>query len=161
MNTQKFVQLQETLKASVLVAQEFTELLDREKKQLTSTDRDSVNTLLEQKQLLIKQLSSYQKKILSFCTAAEIEPSYAAIRAFLYRTGVENAESILSDWTQLKNALIKNQALNKTNEAILNELIRRNQVKQHIVRNLGKQSDTYAPSGQKQSHNQHGWVEQV
>jgi flagellar biosynthesis/type III secretory pathway chaperone len=161
MSEQTVLQFQETVKASIHIAQEFSELLEKEKQQLTSTDRDSVNHLLEQKELLIKQLAGYQTKILSFCESAKIEPSYSALRSFLYLKGIAQAEAILQDWTQLKNCLIKNQALNKTNEAILSELIRRNQIKQHIVRSLGKQSDTYAPSGQKQHQTNHGWVEQV
>lgn len=161
MNSQNFTQLQETLRVSIHVAQEFSELLVEEKKQLTSTDRDTVARLLEQKERLIQQLSQYQQQILGFCELAKIEPSYSALRSLLYRLRVDNAEDILGDWTELKNSLIKNQALNKTNEAILNELIRRNEIKQHIIRNLGREENTYAPSGQKHSPAAHGWVEQV
>jgi len=161
MESQKLRRLQENLRASILVAQEFSELLEKEKKQLTSTQRDAVNSLLEQKELLIKQLAGYQNSILTFCKKAGIESSYGAFRSYLYRTGMTNPEAILQDWTALKNALIKNQALNKTNEAILTELIRRNQIKQSIVHNLGRQSDTYSSQGQKRSKAAQGWVEQV
>jgi flagellar biosynthesis/type III secretory pathway chaperone len=161
MDSQQLILLQETLRASIHVAQEFGELLESEKKHLTSTQRESVNALLEQKERLISQLADYQTKILTFCDQAKIEPTYGAFRAYVFRLGIENAESLLADWTSLKNALIKNQALNKTNEAILNELIRRNQIKQSIVHGLGRKSDTYSPAGQKHSHTEHGWVEQV
>jgi flagellar biosynthesis/type III secretory pathway chaperone len=161
MDNQQLVQLQETLRASIHVAQEFSQLLESEKKQLTSTERDAVNSLLEQKQRLIQQLSEYQSKILHFCKTNKIEPTYGAVRSLLYRLGIDNVEAILADWTLLKNALVKNQALNKTNEAILNELIRRNQIKQAIVNNLGRQSDTYSAAGQKHSRTEQGWVEQV
>lgn len=161
MDLQKIAQLQDTLKASIGVAQQFSELLQQEKKYLTSTERETVNSLLEQKQLLIQQLADYQVDILAFCKSAKIEPTYSAFRAFLYRTSAPQTDALLADWTMLKNALIKNQALNKTNEAILNELIRRNQIKQSIVHNLGRQSDTYSAAGKKPSHAGYGWVEQV
>ncbi|MDX1341022.1 MAG: flagellar export chaperone FlgN [Reinekea sp.] len=161
MNAQQLVQFQETLRASILIAQEFSELLVKEKKQLTSTQLEPVTALLEQKNLLIKQLSGYQAKILDFCSQADIEPSYSAMRSLLYRSAVANAESILADWTLLRNALIKNEALNKTNEAILNELLRRNQIKQSIIHGLGRKSDTYTATGQTNKHSELGWVEQV
>ncbi len=161
MDTQQLVQFQETLRASIHVANAFSELLIKEKKQLTSTSREEVTALLEQKNLLIEKLSSYQTIIMNFCSDANIEPSYAAMRSFLYRTAAKETESILADWTLLKNCLIKNQALNKTNEAILNELIRRNQIKQSIVHSLGRKSDTYGPAGQQSKHSELGWVEQV
>lgn len=161
MDLQKTARLQDTLKTSIAVALKFSELLEQEKKHLTSTERETVNSLLEQKQRLIQQLADYQADILSFCKEAKIEPTYSAFRAYLYRTGAADTDTLLADWTTLKNALIKNQALNKTNEAILNELIRRNQIKQSIVHNLGRQSDTYSATGTKPSHAGYGWVEQV
>jgi len=161
MNTKALTRLQETLKASQNIALEFCELLEKEKKHLTSLERDEISSLLQQKELLIKQLSGYQSIILSFCSKSGIEPSYGALRALLYRHGTENAEIILADWTALKNTLIKNQALNKTNEAILNELIRRNQIKQSILHSVSRQTDTYSAAGQKNSKTNHGWVEQV
>ena len=161
MSAQHLVQFQETLRASITVAQQFSELLILEKKKLTSKSRDEVTTLLEQKNLLIKQLSAHQATIMMFCEKVHIEPSYGAMRSYLYRTAAQNTESILADWTLLKNSLIKNQALNKTNEAILNELIRRNQIKQSIVHGLGRKSDTYSPAGQQSKHSELGWVEQV
>lgn len=161
MNTNQLTHLHETLRASIVAAQNFSELLQQEKTKLTSLDRDDVTSLLEQKELLIRELTAYQNKILSFCSQAGLEPSYGSIRAYLFRCGVKNAESILIDWTTLKNALIKNQALNKTNETILAELIRRNQIKQTIVRGLGKQTDTYDANGSSAQHTQQGWVEQV
>ncbi|MEJ2044392.1 MAG: flagellar protein FlgN [Reinekea sp.] len=161
MNTDQLNKLHETLRASIVVAQEFSELLKQEKHKLTSLDRDDVTSLLEQKELLIHQLIAYQGKILQFCQEYKLEPNYSDIRAYLFRTGVKNAEAILQDWTILKNALIKNQALNKTNEAILAELIRRNQIKQTIIQGLGKQADTYTAKGSTAHHSQQGWVEQV
>ncbi len=161
MNTDQLNQFHETLRASILVAQEFSELLDNEKRQLTSLNRDDVTALLEQKELLIRQLTSYQGKILQFCKAAGLEPSYSKIRAYLFRIGADTVENVLQDWTTLKNTLIKNQVQNKTNEAILAELIRRNQIKQTIVRGLGKQADTYTAKGSTAQHSQQGWVEQV
>ncbi|TXR53228.1 flagellar export chaperone FlgN [Reinekea thalattae] len=161
MVTQNFTQLQEVLKETLLIAREFGELLFNEKKQLTSKDREEINALLPQKELLINQLAGMQTTILGFCEASKIEPSYSALRAYLYRLGVPTADAILEDWTQLKNQLIKNQALNKTNQAILNELIRRNQIKQQIVHNLGRQTDTYSAKGQQTNYANRGWVEQV
>lgn len=163
MNQQELSQLQDTLRASHGVAEEFCDLLQKEKDALTSLEKDTVTSLLEQKELLIKQLSAYQTTILHFCETHKTEPSYSALRSYLYRLGLEpeRAESILSDWTQLKNSLIKNQALNKTNEAILDELIRRNQIKQHVFHNLGRRSDTYSAKGQQTSQAAQGWVEQV
>lgn len=161
MTEEQFARLHETLIDATAVAQHFSDLLEQEKKHLTSSDRETVSSLLEQKQTLIQQLSDYQQTILGFCQIAQIEPSYGALRALLYRNNCTNAEAVLTAWTSLKNCLIKNQALNKTNEAILNELIRRNQIKQAIVHNLGRQSDTYSANGQKPSHAGHGWVEQV
>lgn len=161
MTTQPLSDFQTTLRASIDVAETFSELLIKEKKQLTSTDRQEVVELLEQKQTLIQQLSAHQQNILTFCKTSGIEPTYGALRSFLYRIGEKNTEAVLKDWTILKNALIKNQALNKTNEAILNELIRRNQIKQSIIHNLGRKTDTYSANGQQSSKAQHGWVEQV
>lgn len=163
MNPQELSQLQETLRASTSLALEFSDLLQKEKQALTSLEKDTVTSLLEQKELLIQQLSAYQKTILHFCESNKTQPSYSALRSFLYRLGLDpsQAESILADWVELKNNLIKNQALNKTNEAILEELIRRNQIKQTIIHNLGRQSDTYSASGQQNSRSMNGWVEQV
>lgn len=161
MATQNLKRLQEILRDTLSVANEFGELLFREKKQLTSKDRDEISALLPQKELLIDQLAGMQGSILDFCSNCGIEPSYSALRSYLYRLGAAEAEAILNDWTALKNALIKNQALNKTNEAILKELIRRNQIKQQIVRNLGRETDTYSAQGQQANYANRGWVEQV
>lgn len=161
MTPQLLTDFQSMLRASIDVAETFSDLLIKEKKQLTSTDRQEVVQLLEQKQTLIQQLATHQQNILSFCKTYGIEPTYSALRSFLYGIGEKNTEAVLKDWTILKNTLIKNQALNKTNEAILNELIRRNQIKQSIIQNLGRKSDTYAANGQQSSKAQHGWVEQV
>ncbi len=161
MDTQILTRLQEVLRESLKVANEFGELLFKEKKQLTSPQREEITALLPRKEELINQLAEHQQYILDFCTQQKIDPSYSGLRSFVYRQGITNAESILNDWTQLKNELVKNQALNKTNEAILNELIKRNQIKQQIVHNLGKQTDTYSSQGQQNSYSAHGWVEQV
>lgn len=161
MNHQNLATFQETLRSTLHIAQEFSELLADEKKQLTSTKRESINSLLPRKQQLINELAQHQQAILTFCQQSEIEPTYGAMRSYLYRIGVENAEFILMDWVELKNSLIKNQAMNKTNEAILNELIRRNRIKQSIVRNLGRESNTYSARGQRQNQAAAGWVEQV
>jgi flagellar biosynthesis/type III secretory pathway chaperone len=161
METRRLIQFQETLCASNATAQEFGVLLIDERKHLTSTDRQAINTVLPDKERLISQLATLQSSILLFCTASEIEPSYGALRAYLYRLGIAEAETILDHWTALKNTLIKNQALNKTNEAILKELIRRNQIKQAMVSNLGRQSDTYAAPGKQTSRTMEGWVAQV
>jgi len=161
MANQQLNQFQDTLCASIAAAQEFSVLLIDEKQHLTSTQREMINTVVPQKEQLIQRLGTLQNSILAFCTASAIEPSYGALRAYLYRLGIPEAETILGYWTVLKNTLIKNQALNKTNEAILKELIRRNQIKQAIVTNLGRQSDTYSAPGQQPSRTVHGWVEQV
>lgn len=157
-NLQDFENL---LISATTIAETFTDLLNEEKRQLTSKNRDGVTHLLDQKQSLIDALSDYQTNILSFCTSMGIEPTYSAMRSFLYREADSRSESILNQWTQLKNALIKNQALNKTNEAILNELIKRNKIKQSIIHNLGRSKDTYSVGGLQHSKAQHGWVEQV
>ena len=161
MNTNLLRQLQETLRAAIVVAHNFSELLDQEKSKLTSHERDDVTSVLEQKELLIRELTAYQGIILNFCESAGLQPSYDSLRAYLYRCGVSHADAILQDWTTLKNALIKNQVQNKTNEAILAELIRRNQIKQTIIKGLGKQTDTYNAQGNAAQSSQQGWVEQV
>ncbi|ATX77275.1 FlgN-like domain protein [Reinekea forsetii] len=161
MAARQLIQFQETLSATNATAQEFGVLLMDERKHLTSTLREDVNLLLPQKELLIKQLAGLQSSILQFCTASEIEPTYGALRAYLYRLGIAEAETVLDHWTALKNTLIKNQALNKTNEAILKELLRRNQIKQAMVSSLGRQSDTYAAPGKQTSRTMEGWVAQV
>jgi flagellar biosynthesis/type III secretory pathway chaperone len=160
-NPKSLKQLQDSLKETLSIATEFGVLLVNEKKQLTSKNRDEINALLPQKELLIDQLAGMQSSILKICESFGIEPSYTALRAYLYRLGISEAERILHDWTALKNVLIKNQALNKTNEAIVKELIKRNQIKRQIVHNLARETDTYSAQGQQSDYSKQGWVEQV
>lgn len=152
---------QQLLVNTVSISEKFQALLIEEKDHLTSTDREKLTELLAEKNHLINALANQQNKILSHCNAMAIEPTYGAIRAFLYREGIDNAEEILGHWTKLKNILINAEVRNKTNEAILNELIRRNHVKLNVINNLTKKADTYGSTGQKTSQNNQGWVEQV
>lgn len=161
LNNQSFKRLQEVLRETLTIAVEFSDLLLKEKKQLTSKNREEINALLPQKELLIDQLAGMQATILSFCEGCGFEPTYGALRAYLYRQGNANAEAILQDWTSLKNVLIKNQSLNKTNEAIVKELIKRNQIKRQIVHNLARETDTYSAQGKQSDYSKQGWVEQV
>lgn len=161
MENQLLTRLQETLDASVTLAQEFNELLEKEKKQLTSRELESVTALLHDKEKLTETLMQHQQSILGICQSVGIDPSYGALRSFLYRTGIDQAELILKEWTKLKNALIKSQALNKTNEAILSELMRRNKIKQQLINNVGRYGNTYGRNGETQSGQALGWVEQV
>lgn len=161
MSPSEFAKFRSTLESANLVAESFQQLLEEEKRQLTSTDRQAITALLDKKHELIDQLTGVQQSILAFCERCGVEPSYQALRAYLYRTGLSNAEQVLSEWTSLKNTLIKNQIQNKTNEAILTELLRRNEIKQTFIRNLGRSSDTYSATGQSQNASANGWVEQV
>ena len=161
MEKQLLIRLQETLDASVILAQEFNELLEKEKKQLTSRELESVTALLHDKEKLTALLTTHQQSILGFCQSVGIDPSYGSLRSYLYRSGIEQAEHILQDWTKLKNALIKSQALNKTNEAILTELMRRNKIKQTLINNIGRNGNTYGRNSVAQVGQPLGWVEQV
>lgn len=161
MNVPDFNQLDKTLTKSLDLAISFSQLLATEKQQLTSNNPDTVTMLLEQKEQLIAELTSCQQWLLDFCDKADIEPSHSALRSLLYRLQISSAEAILEKWSALKNALIKNQAHNKTNEIILAELIRRNQIKQHILCSLNQSEGTYSAKGQRQTSAAQGWVEQV
>lgn len=162
MEQRLLIQFQATLDDAIELAQSFNELLEQEKKQLTSTQLEEVTALLHDKEKLTETLLQYQATILTFCNKVGIEPSYSSLRAFLYKSGIKEAEQILTDWNRLKNALIKGHALNKTNETILKELMRRNQIKQTWLKNLASPpSDTYTRGGQTSTGNPYGWVEQV
>lgn len=159
---QLLTQFQATLDDAIVLAQSFNELLEKEKKQLTSTQFEAVTALLHDKEKLTDTLVQYQATILTFCSKVGIEPNYGSLRSYLYKSGIKEAEQILTDWNRLKNALIKGHALNKTNETILKELMRRNQIKQTWLKNIASPpTDTYTRGGQTNSGQPYGWVEQV
>src|SRR5450830_1894029 len=137
-----------SFKHDIALADTLVAILSREQNNLVSANIDAIESIIEEKSVVMQQISHSLQERYKTLEANRYEPNEAGLMQWL---GKQNDVSIKQEWLGFQKLLTKAKELNRVNGILINKHFSRNQQQLNVLQSSHTSGEFYGPNGQSSS----------
>lgn len=137
-----------SFKHDIALADELVAILSREQNNLVSANIDAIEGIIEEKSVVMQQMSNALQARYKMLEASRYEPNEAGLMQWL---GKQTDVSIKQEWMGFQKLLTQAKEMNRVNGILINKHFNRNQQQLNVLKSGHSSGEFYGPNGQSSS----------